>query len=67
MAPIEKVAALIVRIMRDLKPDVVITHDAGGGYGHPDHIATHNAVVKAFYAANDPEQFPEAGPVFQPA
>jgi LmbE family N-acetylglucosaminyl deacetylase len=67
MAPVEKVAALIVRIMRDLKPDVVITHDAGGGYGHPDHIATHNAVVKAFYAANDPEQFPEAGPVFQPA
>jgi len=38
-----------------------ITHDAGGGYGHPDHIATHDAVVKAFYAANDPAQFPKAG------
>jgi LmbE family N-acetylglucosaminyl deacetylase len=67
MAPVEQVASLMVKIMRELQPDVVITHDAGGGYGHPDHIATHNAVVKAFYAANDPAQFPKAGPPFQPA
>jgi LmbE family N-acetylglucosaminyl deacetylase len=65
-APIEQVASLMVKIIRELKPDVVITHDAGGGYGHPDHIATHNAVVKAFHAANDPAQFPQAGPPFQP-
>jgi N-acetyl-1-D-myo-inositol-2-amino-2-deoxy-alpha-D-glucopyranoside deacetylase len=66
-APVEQVAALMVKIIRELKPDVIITHDAGGGYGHPDHIATHDAVVKAFYAANDPSQFPKAGPPFQPA
>ena len=66
MAPIEEVAGRIVKILRELKPDVVITHEPGGGYGHPDHIATHNAVVKAFYAANDPKQYTEAGPVFQP-
>ncbi len=66
MAPLEEVAGRIVKIIRDIKPDVVITHDAGGGYGHPDHIATHNATVKAFYAAGDPTQYPEAGPVFQP-
>ena len=65
-APIEQVASLMVKIIRELKPDVVITHDAGCGYGHPDHIATHNAVVKAFHAANDPAQFPQAGPPFQP-
>jgi LmbE family N-acetylglucosaminyl deacetylase len=67
MAPLEDVAARIVKIIRELKPDVVITHDAGGGYGHPDHIATHNAAVAAFYAANDSKQYPEAGPAFQPA
>jgi len=67
MAPVEHVAALMVKIIRELKPDVIVTHDAGGGYGHPDHISTHNAVVKAFYAANDPAQFPKAGPLFQPA
>jgi len=66
MAPLEEVTGRIVKIMRQIKPDVVITHDAGGGYGHPDHIATHNAVVKAFRAAGDPTQYPEAGPVFQP-
>ena len=43
MAPIEEVAGRMVKIIRELKPDVVLTHDAGGGYGHPDHIATHNA------------------------
>ena len=66
MASIDEVASLIVKIIRELRPDVVVTHDAGGGYGHPDHIATHNAVLKAFYAAADPTQYPAAGPVFQP-
>lgn len=66
LAPLYEVAGRIVKTIRELKPDVVITHDAGGGYGHPDHIATHNATVKAFYAAADPAQYPEAGPVFQP-
>ena len=66
MAPLEEVAARMVKIIRELKPDVVITHDSGGGYGHPDHIATHNAAVKAFYAAGDPAQYPEVGPVFRP-
>lgn len=66
MAPLEDVAERIVKIIRELKPDVVITHDAGGGYGHPDHIATHNATVGAFHAASDQAQYPEAGPAFQP-
>ncbi|MFC1977435.1 PIG-L family deacetylase [Chloroflexota bacterium] len=66
MAPMEEVAGRAVRIIREIKPDVVITHNVDGGYGHPDHIATHNATVKAFYAAGDPTQYPEAGPIFQP-
>ncbi len=67
IAPIDQVAGRMVSIIRRLKPDVVITHDANGSYGHPDHIATHNAVVKAFYTAADPHQFTKAGPAFQPA
>ena len=65
-APIDEVAGRIVKIMREIKPDVVITHDSGGGYGHPDHVATHEAAVKAFSTANDPAQYPEVGPPFQP-
>jgi LmbE family N-acetylglucosaminyl deacetylase len=65
--PVKQVSIKMVKIIRELKPDVVLTHDAGGGYGHPDHIAVHTAAVKAFYAANDPAQYPEAGPVYQPS
>jgi N-acetyl-1-D-myo-inositol-2-amino-2-deoxy-alpha-D-glucopyranoside deacetylase len=66
MSPVDEVAGRIVKIIRELKPDVVITHDAGGGYGHPDHIAAHNATVKAFHAAGDPKQYPQTGAFFQP-
>jgi LmbE family N-acetylglucosaminyl deacetylase len=66
-APVEQVVARLVKIFRELKPDVVITHDPSGGYAHPDHIATHNATIKAFSAAGDPSAYPEAGPAFQPA
>jgi N-acetyl-1-D-myo-inositol-2-amino-2-deoxy-alpha-D-glucopyranoside deacetylase len=67
MAPLEEVTSRMAKIIRDLKPDVVITHDAGGGYGHPDHIIVHHAAVKAFYAAADAAQFPAAGSPFQTA
>ena len=66
MARLEEATGRAVKIIRLIKPNVVITHDAGGGYGHPDHIATHEAAVKAFYAAGDPAQYPEAGPAFRP-
>ncbi|MBN1376121.1 MAG: PIG-L family deacetylase [Dehalococcoidia bacterium] len=66
LAPVEVVAGRIVKVMRDLHPQVVITHDPIGGYRHPDHIAVHNAAVKAFYAAGDPSRYPGTGPAFQP-
>jgi N-acetyl-1-D-myo-inositol-2-amino-2-deoxy-alpha-D-glucopyranoside deacetylase len=65
-APVDEVAERIVKILRDVRPQVVVTHDPIGGYRHPDHIAVHNATVKAFYAAGDPGRYPEAGSVFQP-
>ncbi|MFC1992510.1 PIG-L deacetylase family protein [Chloroflexota bacterium] len=66
MAPIEEVIERAVKIIREIKPDVVITHDDSGGYGHPDHIITHNAIVEAFYASGDLGQYPKAGKVFRP-
>ena len=65
-APLDEVAGRIVAILRRLQPQVIITSDPVGGYHHPDHIAIHNATVKAFHAANDAAQYPEAGPPFQP-
>jgi len=66
-APVDEIAGRVVKYIRQIRPDVVVTHDEGGGYGHPDHLATHYGVVKAFHAAGDPEQYPDAGQPFQPA
>lgn len=66
MAPVEEAAGRIVEIIRRLKPEVIITSDPIGGYGHPDHIAIHKATVMAFSAAGDPQKYPDAGPPFQP-
>jgi len=63
---LEKVTGRLVAIFRRLKPEVVVTFDPIGGYGHPDHVAIHNATVMAFKASGDPHLYPEAGPPFQP-
>jgi N-acetyl-1-D-myo-inositol-2-amino-2-deoxy-alpha-D-glucopyranoside deacetylase len=54
-APPMDVARATARFLRILRPQVVITFDPIGGYRHPDHIATHQATVKAFQIAADPE------------
>jgi N-acetyl-1-D-myo-inositol-2-amino-2-deoxy-alpha-D-glucopyranoside deacetylase/mycothiol S-conjugate amidase len=65
-APLEQVSEKIVAEIRRLKPQIVLTFDPVGGYHHPDHIAVHNATVEAFHAAGSKDQFPKAGPPFQP-
>ncbi len=57
--PLDKVAAEVTHQIRKIRPQVVITFDPIGGYRHPDHIAIHNATVKAFYAAGDPAAYPD--------
>lgn len=52
-ADIDEVAGRIVEVMREVRPQVVVTFDPYGGYGHPDHIAAHRATVKAFDAAGN--------------
>jgi LmbE family N-acetylglucosaminyl deacetylase len=65
-APIEEVAARVVKYIRSLKPDVVLTFDPIGGYKHPDHIHIHKATVLAFENADNPAFYPEAGEPFKP-
>lgn len=47
----EEVIAKLVGIMRHVKPQIVLTFEPNGGYGHPDHIAIHNHTVSAFHKA----------------
>ena len=46
-APLAEVADRIAASLAPLAPDAVITHDAAGGYGHPDHIRTSEATALA--------------------
>ncbi|MFQ5614835.1 MAG: PIG-L deacetylase family protein [Anaerolineae bacterium] len=47
-APLDQVAERIARYIHFLQPDVVITHDQYGWYGHPDHIKCHQATLRAY-------------------
>jgi LmbE family N-acetylglucosaminyl deacetylase len=60
-AKVEDVAGRLVPIMRQHRPDVVVTYDEHGGYGHPDHIMAHRVTMAALEAAADAMRFPEAG------
>jgi LmbE family N-acetylglucosaminyl deacetylase len=54
-APEEEVAEKLVCYIRKLRPHIIVTHDPIGGYKHPDHIAVHHAVLRAFHQAADPD------------
>ncbi len=63
---VDEVAGRVVRYIRELKPEVVLTFDPQGGYKHPDHIHIHQATVLAFTRAEDATFHPEAGAPFKP-
>lgn len=45
--PVETAAAPLVALMERFRPDVVVTYDENGGYGHPDHIQAHRITMHA--------------------
>ena len=47
-ADLTEAADLLVEIVREVRPQVLVTYDPFGGYGHPDHIQAHRV---AMYAA----------------
>jgi len=64
--PLDEVAVKVVRYIRELKPQIVVTFDPIGGYHHPDHVAIHQATVRAFKQAANAE-FASGGPaLYQP-
>jgi LmbE family N-acetylglucosaminyl deacetylase len=63
---VEEVAGKVVRYIRELEPDVVLTFDPIGGYRHPDHIHIQQATTLAFEKATDATFYPEAGLPFKP-
>jgi N-acetyl-1-D-myo-inositol-2-amino-2-deoxy-alpha-D-glucopyranoside deacetylase len=46
-ASLDEAAAKLAAILREERPDVVVTYDADGTYGHPDHIKAHHVTNAA--------------------
>ncbi len=66
-APLDEAVRRLVAHVRDVRPQIVVTHDAYGGLsGHPDHVHTHRVTVLAAQAAGLEQLYPEAGPPWRP-
>jgi N-acetyl-1-D-myo-inositol-2-amino-2-deoxy-alpha-D-glucopyranoside deacetylase len=46
-ADVETAANELVKVIEDIRPDVIVTYDANGFYGHPDHIQAHRVTMRA--------------------
>jgi len=55
-------ASDLVSIIREVKPQILITYDEFGGYGHPDHIQAHRVAHYAKDLAQVESFKPELGP-----
>lgn len=64
-APAEEVIPQIVAVIRRFCPQVVMTFEPWGGYGHPDHIAINQHTHAAVAAAADPDYRPDLGKAWQ--
>jgi N-acetyl-1-D-myo-inositol-2-amino-2-deoxy-alpha-D-glucopyranoside deacetylase len=59
LADLDEAARRLAWLIRTYRPDVVTTYNEFGGYGHPDHIRTHDVAVRAFPRAGDAAWYPE--------
>ena len=50
-AQADRVAGRLAEIMIEVQPDLVLTHDPTGGYGHPDHKKVYETTTMAFPTA----------------
>jgi N-acetyl-1-D-myo-inositol-2-amino-2-deoxy-alpha-D-glucopyranoside deacetylase len=52
-ADIDEAAGHLVEVIREVRPQVLVTYDENGGYGHPDHIQSHRVAMRAVELAAD--------------
>jgi len=53
-AVFDAAVSVAVEVIREVRPQVMITYDDNGDYGHPDHIMAHRVATAAAQAAADP-------------
>ncbi len=60
-ADLTEAADLLVEVIREVRPQVLVTYDQFGGYGHPDHIQAHRVATYAAALAAVPTYAPTLG------
>ena len=46
-AHVDEAAVALAKVISEVSPDAIVTYDADGFYGHPDHIQAHRVTVRA--------------------
>lgn len=64
-AGLDEAAEHLVAVVREVRPQVLVTYDDNGGYGHPDHIKAHRVAMRAVQLAADPAVRPDLGAPWQ--
>lgn len=57
--PLEEVEARLREVIAEVRPQVIVTFDPHGGYGHADHLAVHRATSAAFFSTGHLESSPK--------
>ncbi|MGW1958472.1 N-acetyl-1-D-myo-inositol-2-amino-2-deoxy-alpha-D-glucopyranoside deacetylase [Streptomyces sp. NPDC001920] len=52
-ADVDEAARALVEVILEVRPQVLVTYDPDGGYGHPDHIQAHRIAMRAAELADD--------------
>ncbi|CAL9573453.1 N-acetyl-1-D-myo-inositol-2-amino-2-deoxy-alpha-D-glucopyranoside deacetylase [Streptomyces griseomycini] len=52
-ADVDQAAGLLAEVVLEVRPQVLVTYDENGGYGHPDHIQAHRVAMRAVELAAD--------------
>lgn len=55
----------LVPLIRDRRPQVLLTYNEVGGYGHPDHVQAHRVAMYAYLLAGVPTYRPDLGLAWQ--
>jgi N-acetyl-1-D-myo-inositol-2-amino-2-deoxy-alpha-D-glucopyranoside deacetylase len=48
---VDEAAARVAAVVREVRPQVVVTYEPGGGYGHPDHVQAHRVAMRGIELA----------------
>lgn len=64
-AELAEAADALVAVIREVRPQVLVTYDPHGGYGHPDHIQAHRVATRAAELAAVATHRADLGPGWQ--